>query len=134
MYDEVGIEYRFLLGRPTDTPRELTSHNQGGVDTEKELHDGRWLFYEAREFGDILVIPYRDAYMSLANKLLQGLEWAYTHFPDVPYIGIQDDEYCFYPKRTSKYGLRHITQQITALGAYRAVDRHGRAIWSPIRW
>ena len=34
----------------------------------------------------------------------------------------------------SKFGLCHITQQITALDACRARDRHGRAIWIPLRW
>lgn len=95
-YKSMGAGFKFMVGRPYEPNHDLTLHNQGGQDTETEKLVAEKLFNEAREYQDMVILPMRDAYMSLPDKVVLAYEYMLNNLPDdVPYLGMHDVEYCF---------------------------------------
>jgi hypothetical protein len=62
--------YKFFIGVPLDDDRVLTHHRQGGHDTVRERELEKLLLDEAVKEGDVELLPLRDQYMDLTNKVL----------------------------------------------------------------
>lgn len=93
-YKSHGIPWKFMVGRPMEKGHDLSSHNQGGVDTEWEQKIARELLEEQKNHSDMVILPMRDQYMALPDKLVNTLQYAWWHDPKTPYIGEHDIEYC----------------------------------------
>lgn len=77
MYADAKIGYKFFVGVPIDMGHQLTHHNQGGHDTPHERELEQSLEEEYNEFRDIELLPFRDQYMDITNKLLGILRYGY---------------------------------------------------------
>jgi hypothetical protein len=61
--------YKFFVGVPVDSGHDLTHHNQAGLDTEHERTLEKLLEEEATQYGDLEILPMRDQYMDISNKV-----------------------------------------------------------------
>ncbi|XP_040072302.1 beta-1,3-galactosyltransferase 5-like, partial [Ixodes scapularis] len=55
-------------------------------DTAKQVEE------EASQHGDVVVLPYRDAYRNLTYKFVYGMKWVIENCPAVEYILKMDDD------------------------------------------
>ena len=71
----------------------LTGHSQGALDTPEEQTADLSLESECHQFKDIEILPMRDQYLDLTDKLLGLLRYGYFR-TEAPYVMEHDDEYC----------------------------------------
>eukprot|EP00440_Ansanella_granifera_P007276 gb/GFBE01007882.1/.p1 GENE.gb/GFBE01007882.1/~~gb/GFBE01007882.1/.p1 ORF type:complete len:287 (+),score=74.02 gb/GFBE01007882.1/:1-861(+) len=91
-YQAAGWHYKFFVGMPWDQGHDLTA-NKLGNETELELQMQKDLLKEVEEFQDIVLLPMRDCYQDLSNKLI-GLFQHGVHKRKEEYIMEQDDDVC----------------------------------------
>eukprot|EP00038_Savillea_parva_P009118 m.181352 g.181352 ORF g.181352 m.181352 type:complete len:353 (-) comp15238_c0_seq1:116-1174(-) len=92
-YAKANIGYKFFIGIPVDNGHLLSQPDPAAHDTEHERHLEHILEEEATEKGDLELVPMRDMYMDLTNKLLQLFRYGYYE-TNADYIIEHDDEYC----------------------------------------
>lgn len=98
-YAESGIEWKFFVGVPLTDGRSLQGHNQGAYATEEETRLAHNIIAENRKHGDMHILPMRDQYMDISNKLIGIMAYGYW-FTNATFIGAHDDEYCLDAKKT----------------------------------
>jgi hypothetical protein len=65
---EAGVDVKFFVGRPSHiTPGSHES--QGARATQEEIDDAEALLQESEEHGDIVIVPFRDMYRDLSDKV-----------------------------------------------------------------
>jgi hypothetical protein len=72
----ISIAYRFLLGTAPSP--------------QVQARSGEAIEAEAKEFGDLLIVPAHDGYNQLSKKIYEGWKWA-SHL-DVDYVLKTDDD------------------------------------------
>jgi hypothetical protein len=75
LYADANIGYKFFVGVPIDDGHVLTYHNQGGHDTPNERDLQKSLEDEYNGYRDIELLPFRDQYMDISNKLLSIMRY-----------------------------------------------------------
>eukprot|EP00037_Helgoeca_nana_P021354 m.215362 g.215362 ORF g.215362 m.215362 type:complete len:381 (-) comp25613_c1_seq2:209-1351(-) len=93
IYEKANIGYKFFIGVPLEKNHVLTHHQQGKHDTVHERELEKLLLDEAVKEGDVELLPLRDQYMDLTNKLLQIFRYGYYQ-TDADYVIEHDDEFC----------------------------------------
>jgi hypothetical protein len=92
-YKAEGVKYAFFVGVPLSEGHDLTGHNQGGHDTPEERRNEELLRGEADRFTDIRILPMRDSYEDLTDKLIGLLSYSYDS-TSASYVVEHDDEFC----------------------------------------
>lgn len=97
---------KFLIGQPTENLNQRVSTGQGQLATAWEQNVSNNLTTEARMYGDILPVPYRDLYRDLGDKTLALLQHGKS-------LGVRnvvkiDDDQC--PNVTTLEGIARTTK------------------------
>lgn len=93
-YQNHGVAWKFMVGRPYEPGHVLTDHDSRGLDTDEEQRLAKMLLEEVNLHQDIVILPMRDTYMSLPDKLFQSFQYALWDYQETPYLGTHDVEYC----------------------------------------
>lgn len=106
-----GIDYKFFVGRPSFITPD-SHRSQGAPATPKEIEVAKALEEEQRIHGDIVVVPFRDMYRDLTDKVTNlmryGVSQGYANIFKI------DDDMC--PNVSSV--LHHANQSGPGLAYY----------------
>eukprot|EP00808_Paulinella_micropora_P003628 g80200.t1 len=95
MLKAAGIEYKFFIGAPMSTsfknPMEV---GEWPTDLERDMSVN--LTKEAEQYGDVVILPYRDLYHDLSYKTMMVLQYGLEH-SNADWIIEMDDDICVPP-------------------------------------
>lgn len=142
-YRKHNIVWKFMVGRPMDPKGHiLNRHDQGALDTEWERfvasrllleHEANMISPASRNRtgdhddrqqspageSDMVFLPMRDQYMSLPDKTVGLLQHLWAKYPDTPYIGAHDIEYCI--NATVLQSITRNFEKLHTQGKYQAL-------------
>eukprot|EP00747_Dinoflagellata_sp_TGD_P112361 gnl/TRDRNA2_/TRDRNA2_171453_c0_seq2.p1 gnl/TRDRNA2_/TRDRNA2_171453_c0~~gnl/TRDRNA2_/TRDRNA2_171453_c0_seq2.p1 ORF type:complete len:339 (+),score=13.83 gnl/TRDRNA2_/TRDRNA2_171453_c0_seq2:43-1059(+) len=113
-YRRAGFDFQFIVGHPSDPTRQPDSRRQDRTSTEFEKSISLLLSSEIDTWGDIAMVPMRDTYQDLTDKVIALFKYGLQH-TNTRLLAKVDDDTCLDPKLLQKlHEQRTVDQTGTA--------------------